>query len=215
MLTDSVFARGAYGIAAILICQVAVEWIGAGYTFDIVAPKRDLADLPLAFGVRSGTEIPLDPATTNVLGAAGFVNREYTASRQPPVSVHLAYWASPEYFVDVAPHHPKVCYVGAGWEVLDVRYSEIDTDAGRLKMEWMLFQRNDQQLVTAHWYQLGEFRFTSRSDARGVHRQLWGTAQWPPTLKVLLQTPAGSIDAAMPVIEAIAADVYHWTAEFS
>lgn len=214
MYADSLIARAIYGVAAILVCHAVAEWTGDGYQFDVSAPNRSLDDLPTAIGQWQSSEVDLPVPTVDVIGAEAYINRMYRDDQGAPVGVHLAYWASPEYAADVAPHHPSRCYTGAGWEILESVRCEVDFETERLPFEMMLVEQNGQRLVTAHWYQMGPFRFTSRTDARGVHRQLWGQAQWPPTLKVLLQTPANSIDSARPRLEALAAELTAWTSEF-
>jgi hypothetical protein len=71
--------------------------------------------------------------------------------------------------------------------------------------------RADNRIVTAHWYQLGDARYTSSNAGRLEISRFWGKTEWPPLVKVLLHIPARNIEEAAPRLEHFATEVNAWT----
>jgi hypothetical protein len=63
---------------------------------------------------------------------------------------------------------------------------------------------------------MGTSLFDNATDARRVHRQLWGQPTWPPTIKVMLQLPTdetGDIDESLVRIKRFAGYLFEFTSQ--
>ena len=202
-------------LAAILMgCGfISTTWIRAGYTFEVQPLKQGLESIPVELGGYTGTDQPIDPEVSVVLNAGTTANRTYVRPDGTTLLLHASGWVRPGNVADVAPHNPKVCYVGAGWKILEERNIELNSTTGKLPMCVLFLERDTERCVIGFWYQMGDKTFTTTKEARQIHRQLWGSKKWPATLKFLIQTQAQGIDAALPRIEEFALIVHQWSLE--
>ncbi|MGC1275000.1 MAG: exosortase C-terminal domain/associated protein EpsI [Planctomycetaceae bacterium] len=198
-------------VALIVACHFGANWVRAGYGGKVLPPEKKAASLPSQLaGWHAVEDIPLDEKTANVMGAGDFVSRVYRNAVGQSVSIHVAFWTD---FRDgpTGLHYPEVCYPNAGWQILgteDVRPSE---SAGVQPMRLMLMEQAGSRIVTAHWYEMGEADFFSRSEAREIQRRFWGERELPFVAKVLIQYAAPDVETAKPQLEKIAADLSAWT----
>lgn len=190
-----------------VICFGGTWCVRQGYTFDVVPPPRDVKTMPLTLDGWVGEDIPMDEQVKKVLNAQETVNRIYRGQTGEAVTVSVSVWLSPDSVSEVAPHVPKLCYTNAGWTTLAERNEVLELPNGKFTFATLLFEKAEDKIVVAYWYELGEHRFTTAAEARRIHRQLWGRKKWPASVKVLLQTNAANLDAGMPVIRRFAAIV--------
>lgn len=186
-------------------------WVRSGYTFEIQPLQKGLDSFPMDLEEYRGVDLPLDEDVSKILAADATMNRAYRRSDGSSIVVHASAWVRPENVSSVAPHSPKICYTNAGWHILEERPTEVTTPAGRLHFNSLLLERDEERCVVSYWYQMGENIFTTASEARQVHRNLWGKQRWPATLKFMLQIPARDIDTALPRIQDFASIVYQWS----
>jgi len=155
--------------------------------------------IPVKFGEWSSQDLPMEDQTIQVLKAHSFINRLYTRASGASVSLHAANWQNEE-TIAPAPHHPEVCYPGAGWKILERRMVNCPSDDGEFPMELMLFERNGQRVVTGHWFQTGGLRYAEGSQFQKERHRFWGTRAWPGTEKFLLQCSSATLSSGQEVL---------------
>jgi EpsI family protein len=162
-------------------------------------------------GNRHAEATEIGDRVTEVLGADDFISRTYLGRDGRQILMHAAVWSGEEYVATLAPHPPQVCYTGAGWEILEQRTVDLETPHGTYPCAFILFERDGERIVTAHWYQMGRHHFTTRDEARKLHRRLWGQSEWPPTLKILLQVTSFDLSSAQAEIVPFAQELLKHT----
>lgn len=203
-------------VVAILtcLCAAGAQWGRAGY-MEVREPARSLQNLPREIGTWMGADQNLESGTTAVLNATSHLNRRYTDPAGNSIALHAAMWTSPDEVCSAVPHHPEQCYRAAGWHVLEQTRWRIPTASGELPIHVCLIENQGRRIVSAHWYQMGEYRYTSQGEALSVLPHFWGRREWPAVVKVMLQTPGSEIAAARTQLERFAEPVFVWTAEMS
>ena len=184
----------------LLLSALAIYYTESLYQFDVAKPNFELAQLPYEIDGWNGTDVKMQDDTVRVLNADSYISRIYRDDLGHEVSLHAAIWATPDEVGEAAPHHPRVCYTAAGWETMNHSDAILDEDAARDPIELCLFQKAGTQVITGHWYQMGNQRFTSTADGRRVLYGLMGKDVWPATLKVLIQANGNSIDQGAEAI---------------
>lgn len=176
-----------------------------GYTFEVMPLSKELDSVPLELKEWHGEDEPLpDDGTREILNAQATIHRTYQNPGGATLALTVSAWLRPETISTAAPHIPKLCYTNAGWQIVEERDPHLQTSRGEVPLKVYLFERGEQRIVVAYWYQMDQNYFTSVEEARRVHRQLWGQRHWPATLKVLLQANSQRIETAWPTIERLA-----------
>jgi EpsI family protein len=183
------------------LCYVGTLWVRSGYTFEVAPLSQHLASIPLDLDGWKGTDIPQDERVREMLNAQESLNRVYRSPEGTAVVVSVSAWLRPETVSEAAPHVPKICYTNSGWKILEERDVQVKTAHGELPLTTLLCEKQGERIVVGYWYQMGGSYFTTQTEARRIHRALWGESKWPATVKVLLQTNAAGIDLGLPVIE--------------
>lgn len=99
------------------------------------------------------TEAPIDPAQLAVLKADDTINRVYVnSSRTADLAFFIAFFNTQRY--GQAPHSPKNCLPGAGWEPLEDSKLTIDIPGhGPIETNKYVVAHGEQKNVTLYWYQ--------------------------------------------------------------
>jgi EpsI family protein len=181
---------------------VLITWVGSGADLSI-GTEVDLSALPKTIDGWVGEDVEIPDDTVQVLQANQFVNRIYRDSGGQEISMHSANWSNKEIFSET-PHHPEICYPGAGWTIQGRRPAKITTAAGDIPIELISFQKDQKWVVTCHWFQVADIYFFSSDGFKTKRHRFWGKKAWPSTTKFLLQTLAPTIDAAQERLEGFA-----------
>jgi len=100
-----------------------------GLTYRILAARLDapvgktpidpaiLERFPAQIGDWTGQDVPLDEATVRATGTDAHINRVY--SRGNGLESVSLYVASGVKVYELVGHRPEVCYIGAGWRLVD------------------------------------------------------------------------------------------------
>lgn len=192
----------------VLLCSVGVTLVEQRFDVSIRQPTIDINALSQSLAEWNGEAVPMDPEVSRFVGAGASVSRVYRRDNELPVSVYAAVWSDESIASDISPHPPTVCYPNAGWTLLREKQVVVDDS---LTIQLLEFSRAGEHIVTAHWYQLGKLQYVDRTSGRLGLTALWGESEWPPMVKVLLQTQASSIEAAEQRLTAIAKQVNQFT----
>ncbi len=147
-------------VRLLIVCLVlfgAAAGLGHATQSERVPARRPLAALPLQLDRWSGRDAPaLEANILKVLGADDYVNRQYAAPREPPLSLYTGFYQSQRQGDTI--HSPLNCLPGAGWRPVDQRRASVgvvDADGERrtLVVNRFVIQKGlDRQLVL-YWYQ--------------------------------------------------------------
>jgi EpsI family protein len=154
-----------------------------------------------------GADAELDSHLFEFLGADQAINRSYSSSAGQSVAVHVAAWIGPD---EWAPHPPEACYTSAGWELSGERTEAFDTPGG-VNVQRFTARRGGEELTVLYWYRLGDVSFKNRDQARQARKALWGQSEWPPPIKVLIQSPGSGDDDARSGMDEMARAIDAWT----
>lgn len=195
-------------VAAVHLAVSITRW-GATATH-VELPNPDVRSLPLQLGEWTGEETTLDPRIAKASGGEYTVNRLYRRADGQVVSLHIVVITN--YGAEGVHHFPPYCYRGAGYELLSSNRRQLQTDNGyEIPADFSVWVREDGPAAVAYWYHFGEDVIFNIDEFRRAQRRLWGSSQWPPTVKVLLQTPAGLSDRTPSHLEEFAKLVAAWT----
>lgn len=117
-------------------------------------PMRPLATFPVSLpGYRMLRDIPASPETLNILKADDTLTREYADSAGTPLLFFIAFFNSQRY--GQAPHSPKNCLPGEGWEPVDSSTIPIPVEGWPtpIVVNRFVVQHGEDKEVTLYWYQ--------------------------------------------------------------
>jgi EpsI family protein len=120
---------------------------------DLIPASEPLSQLPRAIAGRTGSDLPIDRETLDVLGAGDFLSRVYTGNGgAQPIGLFIAYFPSQR--TGVSMHSPKNCLPGAGWAFESSRYVDLNDAGGKAHRvgEYIIANGEDRQFVI-YWYQ--------------------------------------------------------------
>jgi EpsI family protein len=90
-----------------------------------------------------------------VAGVTSYLLRSYTppdtTTAALPFSVYVGYYDSQMQGTTI--HSPKNCLPGSGWEALVSTTVELETAAGRVRVNRYLLQNQHAQALVLYWYQ--------------------------------------------------------------
>ncbi len=187
------------------VSYVAVRWIDSGKDAS-AAPAIDVTTIPAEIDGWIGENVEIRDDTIQVLKAQSFISRIYREPSGRAISIHVANWTNPN-TISAAPHHPEVCFAGAGWSLLDRRTTEFSTARGKVPIELILFQKGQQRLVTGHWFRVGDVTYVDFNGFQKQRIKFWGKKSWPDTTKFLIQLSSPSLNAAEESIMSFASKV--------
>jgi EpsI family protein len=116
-------------------------------------PSQPLSQLPLELATWTGSDLPIDQETRDVLGAGDFLSRIYLQDKHsPPVSLFIGYF--PTQRTGQTPHSPKNCLPGAGWVFESSNTVDLIDAAGKSHRvgEYIISNSGIRQFVI-YWYQ--------------------------------------------------------------
>jgi len=110
------------------------------------------ANLP---GYRLLRDVATPPEILNILKADDTLTREYVGESRVPILFYIAFFNSQRY--GQAPHSPKNCLPGEGWEPVDSESGTIQVPvpgwSGPIDINRFVVQHGEEKEVTLYWYQ--------------------------------------------------------------
>jgi hypothetical protein len=126
----------------------------------------NFANIPLAVGVYTGHDLPVDQSVYAFLAAAAMIEREYVSPSEPPVQMTVLYapdWRS--------IHSPEGCFPNQGWQELEEKKITIPAPPGfpipgPLNAKLTRMEKDEHQILvlfsfayyggtTSNWEQMG------------------------------------------------------------
>ncbi len=132
---------------------------------EIFPPRTPLRQFPAEFGAWSGTDVPMDKNSLEVLGHGDFLLRSYHNHQQdePNVDLFIAYFPSQRTGDTI--HSPKHCLPGAGWTpVVSTRLQLAIPGHAPFPANRYIIAKGDDRRLVLYWYWAHD---------RGVASEYW------------------------------------------
>ncbi len=108
-------------------------------------------------------------------------------------------------------HNPPNCYVANGWkQVTDTTEKVPVADGMTVPVSLITWEKGDERVVVAYWYQLGDHILYDRFDLGNVRLKLRGQSAWPVLLKVMAQATLDNPEETQKALLAFAEEVAKW-----
>ena len=136
-------------VAIILLAQAVLFYNASrGEKIPQVLP---LATIPAEFaGWHVAQEGVVEKEVQDVLKADDLLNRTY-ASDNGAANLFIAFFKSQRY--GQAPHSPKNCLPGSGWQPSESGTKDIAVPGGSINVNHYLVARGDSESLVLYWYQ--------------------------------------------------------------
>lgn len=192
--------RVAILLAGVLTSILAVAWLQSNVSAVAEVPQYSLEDFPKQIGDWVGEDVSVQKATVEVLDAHSYINRLYRDRSGRSVYLHIAIWTN-EVNLTPAPHHPDVCYRAAGWQILSRQSTTLPNAVDEAPLEFISFRKQGLAVVTGHWYQMGDSKYTHSGNLFSQRLHYFGAQSWPYSIKILMQVDAPNIETVQPMLE--------------
>ncbi|MFO7902126.1 MAG: exosortase C-terminal domain/associated protein EpsI [Planctomycetota bacterium] len=184
-------AKRLFSIAAVL----AVFMGGASFLLnrakssEVRPLHKELSDLPYELGDWRGEDKEFNERIEKTVGARHAISRLYRATGPDgtphQVSLHIGEWNSLE--TPTLPHPPAICYPATGAEIVG-REPVMIGESDPIEAEILTVEHQGMRSLVLYWYQWNEQVCTTRWDACLARLKMIGRRQWPPVVKVMLDT---------------------------
>jgi EpsI family protein len=161
----------------------------------VALPLEKLNAIPMQIDSWQGRPSRLDPDLVAATGADATLHRMYENPQGLPVAMDVAVYTRYELQV---PHDPALCYESNGWNIVrSYPFALGDNPHAQAPGRLMFCQRGPRErVIVLYWYQLGEEIVLDRAGMRRAQWKLRGRHEWPPLVKVMLQTPCDGASRA-------------------
>jgi len=118
-----------------------------------ISPEM-LKELPMQIGQWTGAEVPIDEKIVQATDTDAHISRNYFRyNDSESVWLYVAFGVKAR---DLMPHRPEVCYVGAGWTLMDRHSLDLPKDDGQtIPSTIFMFSRgtlNTEKIITMDYY---------------------------------------------------------------
>jgi EpsI family protein len=151
-------------LAALLLIATALL-LRARSTSEVFPSRTLLESFPRELNGRSGTDVPIEKQTLEMLGPGDFLVRVYTSANEsaPYIDLYIAYFPSQRTGDTI--HSPKNCLPGAGWAPIESRRTMISVPGhSPFPANRYLIAKGDAKQLVLYWYWAHD---------RGVASEYW------------------------------------------
>lgn len=120
---------------------------------DVIPASTPLSQVSRVIDGWTGSDLPIDQETRNVLGPGDFLSRMYTRAGQPlPIGLFIGYFPTQRSGVTI--HSPKHCLPGAGWAFESSRYVNLrDANGKNHRVGEYIIGNGEARQFVIYWYQ--------------------------------------------------------------
>jgi exosortase D (VPLPA-CTERM-specific) len=142
-----------FGVGVVLMLATALV-LQARSRGEYIPTPPPPSSLPLQIDSWTGTDIPLDQETREILGPGNFVVRDYENAIQPQPSINLYIAYFPTQRAGDTIHSPQQCLPGAGWvPTARDRVQIIGPDSSRFAVNRYVVAKSGDRLLVLYWFQ--------------------------------------------------------------
>ena len=151
-------------ILATFLLAAAAIFLQAHARGEAFPPRLALSQLPEQLAAWTGTDIPIDPDTLEVLGHGEFLHRIYQKNEtEPDIDLFLAYFPSQR--AGETPHSPQHCLPGSGWTpVANQRLTLVLPGHDPFPANRYIITKGDSREMVLYWFWAHD---------RGVASEYW------------------------------------------
>ncbi len=148
--------------------------------------RRDLNEIPVDMENWQGVDRKIDEEIEKTVGARHAISRTYTEAKSGRmIGVHIADWDSLK--TPTLPHPPGICYPTSGAEIVH-REPIVVEGPEPITAELLVVKKNGAQSLVLYWYAWDKVVCTTRGQACLARLKMIGSREWPPVVKVMLDT---------------------------
>ncbi|NOT86459.1 MAG: VPLPA-CTERM-specific exosortase XrtD [Methylococcaceae bacterium] len=135
------------------LCSLAVMVMLTLFTLvqrqdtEIIPQRQTFKSFPLRLGDWQGKNALLPADQLNVLKLTDYVLNDYRQQDNKIVNFYVAYYESQKR--RAAPHSPRVCIPGGGWEITDIARIEVEGHP----INRLMIKKGLQRQLVYYWYQ--------------------------------------------------------------
>ena len=175
-------------IAVVVIFGFALALLHRMGSVEMRPLTKSLAEVPWQIEDYTGKVTTLDNRVAQEVDAKDAISRIYRNPAGQEISIHVAAWDS--LGQPTLPHLPMHCYPGTGAIIVGQRPVTVPAE-NPFQASLMSIDRDGRRSLVLYWYAWDERVCTSRSQACLVRLRLATYSQWPPLVKVLMETAVG------------------------
>lgn len=153
--------RAAQVATVVLLLQAAIYY-SASRT-ETIPPTPPWSAFPAALGGFAVIgESLIEPEILDRLKPDDYINRSYAnATSRESASLFIGYFKTQR--KGLAPHSPKACLPGAGWQPVssEVRSIRVTNGPPAIPVNLFVVEKGDTRLLVLYWYQQGERSFSN------------------------------------------------------
>lgn len=167
-----------------------------------------LEQLPMGIADWIGEDIPMDEAIVRATGTDAHINRRYSrGSGLEFVSLFVGCSVSA---FDRAIHRPEICYMRAGWTLMDRRSMELSLDGG-IKLPYSMFQfyhgdLNREEAMVIHYYIVNGQCYEDVSLLQAKLWRLGATANYIARVLIVAPVRTSTAETAKRLVSSFAVD---------
>ncbi len=148
----------------IVILVLSILSLGVNYflnkTEEITPVRKPLVDFPISIGHWKGRQDVLNPSTLKTLQLSDYVIADYqlankyeTDNAGHSINFYVSYYESQKN--GIAPHSPKVCIPGGGWEISAIESSKLDNYINNKPLHYnrVIIQKGETRQLVYYWFQ--------------------------------------------------------------
>ena len=150
--------------ASVLIVAAAI-FLRAHSRSEVFPPRQPLQSFPQQLGAWTGTDVPMDKDTLQVLGPGDFLLRIYNLEdrSKPYLDLFIAYFPSQRAGDTI--HSPKNCLPGAGWAPIESDRVELAVPGhSPFPVNRYVIAKGESRQLVLYWYWAHD---------RGVASEYW------------------------------------------
>lgn len=182
--------------------------LGVSTTISSIVPEV-VQHLPMQIGSWTGQDVPLDEAIVRATGTDAHINRRYSRRNGlESVSLYVACGVNAR---NLMVHRPEICYIGAGWTLMNRRSVELPLNDGtRLPCSVLDFSRGglNTNQVTALYYFIVDGQCCG--DVSLLQSRAWlgsGTVRYVAQVQIVVSTTANlTADSAERIVSDFAVE---------
>lgn len=156
---------GFHSVAVIALIVLLVPLALFARSSGVVIPERSpFISFPLKLDGRVGKKQELPQVQQDVLKMTDYFLGSYGLAGSPPVSLFIGYFEAQS--KGQAPHSPRVCIPGGGWEITSMETVKISLGDRQIPINRVLIAKGDIKQLVYYWFQQAGRSYASSYQAK-------------------------------------------------